>query len=66
MSKIAAVQLAHALRVNPSLAYRTPLSRLNEALAALSPAPAIGAAAHTLFEARQLRCGIAGGRAVRL
>jgi hypothetical protein len=46
------------LRVNPSLAYRTPLSRLDEAVAALSPAPAVGNAARVIVEARQRWCGI--------
>ena len=59
MSKIQAVQLARDLRVRPSLAYRLPLSRIDEAIAALSTSPAVGLADRTLVEARQRKCGMA-------
>jgi hypothetical protein len=59
MSKVQAVQLARELRVRPSLAYRLPLSRLDEAITALAPSPAIGLAQRTLLDARQRKCGVA-------
>jgi hypothetical protein len=59
MTAIHALQLARDLRVVPSLAYRTPLSRIDAAIAAVSCSPAIGLAQRTLWEARQRKCGIA-------
>jgi hypothetical protein len=55
MSKIHAIQLARTLQVRPSLAYRTPLSRIDGAIAVLSSGPAY----RTLCEARERKCGIA-------
>jgi hypothetical protein len=57
MSKIHAIQLARTLQIRPSLAYRTPLSRLDGAITALSSAS--GPAYRTLCEARERKCGLA-------